>query len=254
MNTPSLHLVRALLATGMLTYAAYEDIRTREVHDLVWIIFGVPGIILDLFQLSQGSLDWRSFILSLTISLIFSALALVAHLFGEADVLAIITLTILHPVYPTIHKPIGLPGLIFPLTVLTNSALIGASSTFIYLIKNLSSQHNGNYLFPEHKTEGLVKKLTVLFTGTRIKVKQIRGPPFQYPLENIGEQGEKILLIRPNINDDHEANRIFDNFSQAGVEYTWVSYTLPFLFIIFLGYYTTLFIGDIILSILFLVA
>ena len=254
MNIPSFHLIRVLFATGMLTYTAYEDIRTREVHDLVWIIFGVPGIILDLLQLSQGSLDWRSFILSLTISLIFSALALVAHLFGEADLLAIITLTILHPVYPTIHKPIGLSGIIFPLTVLTNSALIGASSAFIYLIKNLSLKLNGNELFPEHETEGLVKKLTVLFTGSRVKLQKIRGPPFQYPLENIGEQGEKILLIRPNINDDQEAKRIFDNFSQAGIEYTWVSNTLPFLLIIFLGYFTTLFIGDIILSALFMFA
>ncbi len=252
MNIPSFSLVRVLLATGMLTYAAYEDIRTREVHDLVWIIFAVPGVILDLIQLSQGSLDWRLFILSLTISLIFSAIALAAHLFGEADLLAIITITLLQPVYPTIHKPIGLSGIIFPLTVLTNSALIGASSAFIYLIRNLSLKLNGTYLFPEHETEGLVKKLIVLFTGSRIEVKQIRGPPFQYPLENIGEQGEKILLIRPNINDDHEAQRIFDNFNQAGIKYTWVSNTLPFLFVFFLGYYTTLFIGDIILSALFL--
>jgi hypothetical protein len=252
MNIPIFHLIRVLLATGMLTYAAYEDIRTREIHDLVWIIFGVPGIILDLLQLSQGSLDWRSFMLSLTVSLIFSALALVAHLFGEADLLAIITLTILHPVYPTIHIPLGLSGIIFPLTVITNSALIGASSAFIYLFRNLSSKLSGHDLFPEHETEGFVKKLTVLFTGSRIKVQKIRGPPFQYPLENIGEKGEKILLIRPNINDDREAQRIFNNFSQAGIEYIWVSNTLPFLLIIFLGYFSTLFIGDIILSALLL--
>lgn len=252
MNDLTIPLVRVLLTTGMLTYAAYEDIRTREVHDLVWIIFSVPGIIIDLFQLSQGLLGWKAFLLSLSISVIFSALAVIAHLLGEADLLALITLTILNPVHPIIHEPIGLSGIIFPLTVITNSALIGALSAFIFLIKNFSIKLHGNFLFPEHETEGSVKKLTLLFTGSRIRVKNIRGPPFQYPLENIGEKGEKILLIRPNINDDQEARKIFDDLNQSGIEYTWVSNTLPFLFIIFLGYYTTIFIGDIILSVIFL--
>ena len=252
MNYLTIPLLRVLLATGMLIYAAYEDIRIREVHDLVWIIFGIPGIIIDLLQLSQGLLGWNTLLISLSISGIFSALAMIAHLFGEADLLALITLTILHPVRPTIHEPIGISGIIFPLTVLTNSALIGALSALLFLIKNFSIKLNGNFLFPEQETESLVKKLTLLFTGSRIKVKNIKGPPFQYPLENIGEKGEKILLFRPNINDDQEARKIFDDFKQARIEYTWVSNTLPFIFIIFLGYCTTLFIGDIIITLLFL--
>lgn len=244
-------MLRVLLATGMLTYAAYEDVRTREVHDLVWIIFGIPGIILALFQMNQGILGWSAFLLSLSVSLIFSAFSLFAHLFGEADLLALITLTIIHPIQPRMLEPLWIPGIIFPLTVLTNSALLGASSALFFLIKNISMKLNGNLLFRNYEAESLIKKLTLLFTGSRIKVKNVRGPPFQYPLETLGENGKKTLLIRPNINDDQEAKKFFENLNQAGIDYTWVSNTLPFLFIIFLGYFASIFLGDIILSVLF---
>lgn len=251
MNDLTISTLRILLTLGMLTYSSYEDIRIREVHDIVWILFGLPGLIIALFQMRQGVLGWRTFLLSISVSIIFSAVAWLAKLFGEADLLALIALTIIHPIRPQIPEPVGLPGIIFPLTVLTNSALIGASSAFIFLTKNLSLKLNGIVLFQSHETEGFIKKLTVLFTGSLTQVKQIRGPPFQYPLETIDQNKNRVLLTRPNINDDQEARKIFENFYQSDTKFTWVSNTLPFLFVIFLGYLTSLFLGDIILSVLF---
>jgi hypothetical protein len=245
-----LQITRITLASAMMGYAAFKDIRTREVHDLNWIIFGGCGVMLDIYQLATGSLDWRIALLSLAVAGFFALFAWNTDLFGEADLLALIALTLIHPITPRIPRQLALPGLLFPLTVLTNSALIGASTAFIVFLRNLWTGITGPPLFKGHESESALRKVGIMFTGTLTRVESLRGPPFQYPLERFEGDSSRKLVVTPNITDDEMANSIFEGFNERDLEWIWVSKTLPFLAIMLGGYLTSLILGDIILSLL----
>ncbi len=91
-----------------------------------------------------------------------------------------------------------------------------------------------------------------MFTGRRVRLDSVRGPPFQYPLEIPAEEvgGRRRLVLLPDINDDEAAKGVFHSLGREGVEEVWVSQTLPFLVFITVGYILTLLLGDIALSVL----
>ena len=51
---PELFLIRIGLALGMLAIGGFFDIWKREVHDYLWIIFGVIGAALLIFEPFQN--------------------------------------------------------------------------------------------------------------------------------------------------------------------------------------------------------
>ncbi|MFQ6053903.1 MAG: A24 family peptidase C-terminal domain-containing protein, partial [Candidatus Bathyarchaeia archaeon] len=91
------------------------------------------------------------------------------------------------------------------------------------------------------------RKLVVLFSGMRVRLDAVRGPPFQYPHEiPVGEEGAaRRFVLMPKIMDDEEAVEVFRRLRRAGVTEVWVSHTLPFLVFIALGYLAALLLGDV---------
>ena len=76
-------------------------------------------------------------------------------------------------------------------------------------------------------------------------IESLRGPPFEYPLENKGE-----LVIKPDIFDDEEANKSFRILREKGVERVWVSATLPYILVLLVGYLISVFYGDVMFTIM----
>lgn len=73
----------------------------------------------------------------------------------------------------------------------------------------------------------------------------IRGPPYEYPLEKIGEEGMVSLVVRPDIGDDEGASKTLRRLREMGRKTVWVSYSLPFLLILGVGYLSVIVFGDI---------
>nr|MBC8224406.1 hypothetical protein [Candidatus Bathyarchaeota archaeon] len=172
-------------------------------------------------------------------------------LFGGADVLAFIALAVLHPTPPRGLEPfLGIVSPLFPLTLFSNSAISGASFSLVLLVRNLASTLQGRNLFSGLEDESTWRKLVVMFTGIKMEVGSVRGPPFQYPLEVPGTeemQGRRLILM-PDIQDDDSAVEVFTTLEASGVEEVWVSNTLPFLVYIAIGYVLALALGDIALA------
>ena len=76
MGSHALYLdyIRTLISITMLVYASYTDIKTREIHDIVWIIPGVTGLILDIYELFLGSLSLREAIFSIGLIIFLSGI------------------------------------------------------------------------------------------------------------------------------------------------------------------------------------
>ncbi len=246
-------VVRIALSLAMLGYASLKDLRTREIHDLLWIVFGAIGLLLAIYEVYVGDIS----ILGLTLPAAFSvALSLALGrfgLFGGADVGAFIALSLIHPVPPISLKPIlGVVSVVYPLTLFSNSALVGASFAVVLLVKNLSRMLRGKPLFEGHESDSPWKKFIVMIAGARVGLDSVRGPPFQYPLEFTPKEGDhdRRLILLPDINDDEAAREVFTQLRREGVEEVWVSSTLPFLVFITIGYVLAILVGDVALSLL----
>jgi hypothetical protein len=111
-----LDVIRVLLSLSMLVYTSYIDIKTREIFDIIWIIFGCFGIIITIFEIFKGSLTLLGFLVPLVFSIIVSVALGYFGLFGGADVEAFIALSLLHPVPPRNYTPLlNVVSVIFPL-------------------------------------------------------------------------------------------------------------------------------------------
>jgi hypothetical protein len=225
-----LDALRILLSLTMLGYTSWID---YEVYTgsltLVWLV--VVVLISSAISFGLGFLG----------------------LFGGADVLAFIALAVLHPAPPQGLEPfLGIVSPLFPLTLFSNSAISGASFSIVFLVRNLASTLQGRNLFRGLEDEPTWRKLVVMFTGVKMDVGSVRGPPFQYPLEVPGtdEKAGRRLILMPDIQDDDSAVEAFKTFESSGVEAVWVSNTLPFLVYIAIGYILALTLGDIALAIL----
>lgn len=237
--------IRILLSFIMLGYSSWIDLKTREIYDLVWIIFGGIGLLITAYELYAGTYSIMSFGIHLVFSIIVSFALGYLGLFGWADVLAFIALTILNPFSSEVVTPIlGIVSPIFPITLFSNSAMAGVSFTLVLLVRNTSLALKGENIFLNNKVS-LIKKFVLLFSGYRLDLANLRGPPFQYPLELPSEEGDSEFILMPDIQDDESAWAIFDQLKSLGVKKTWVSYTLPYLIFITIGYALSLFVGDI---------
>lgn len=246
-----LELARLLLSLTMLGYTSWIDLRTREIYDLVWVVFGALGFILAIYDVYTGSLTMLGFVIPVVFSAVLSIILGYFGLFGGADVEAFIALAILNPLPPRRMEPLlGVVSVIYPLSLFSNSALAGASFAVVLLAWNTASVIRGKTLFESHTSDTVWRKLVVMFTGRRVRLDSVRGPPFQYPLEIPAKEvgGRRRLVLLPDINDDEAAKVVFHNLEREGVEEVWVSQTLPFLVFITVGYILTLLLGDIALS------
>jgi hypothetical protein len=237
----------------MLGYTSWVDLKTREIYDMVWLVFGGLGLLIALYEVYAGTLALVWFVIVVLVSSAISIGLGYVGLFGGADVLAFITLAVLHPFPPRDLIPLlGIVSPLFPLTLFSNSALAGVSYSLVLLVRNLTSTLQGRSLFSGLEDEPFWRKLVVLVTGLKMGVGSVRGPPFQYPLEMPATDGgdNRRLIIIPDIQDDDSAVEVFKTLKDSGVKEVWVSNTLPFLVYIAIGYILALVLGDIALAFL----
>ena len=237
---------RVPLSLAMLGYASWSDLRTREVSDLTWVVFGGLGLVLNLYEVATGALKPLNLVIIILFSTAFSFVLFYLNLFGGADFFAFVALTFLQPSPPRLVEPLlGVVSTIYPLTIFSNSALAGASSALVLLVRNLLTAR-GSPLFAGLESEPLWRKFIVLISGVKVKVDSVRGPPFQYPMEIPLVEGgaERRLVLMPDVEDDEAAFENLRMLRRAGVEEVWVSHTLPFLVFIAFGYLSSLLVGD----------
>lgn len=239
---------RVLLSLVMLGYTSWIDMKTREIYDLVWIIFGALGLILGIYEIYTGAISIWGLGIALVFSAILSFVLGYVGLFGGADVFAFIALALLNPFQPRgLNPSLGTVSIIYPLSLFSNSALAGVSFALVLLSRNLLLTVSGKGLFDGYDSSPAWKKLVLMATGMRVDIGKVRGPPFQYPLESLSGEGhpDRELIVMPDIQDDEGAEEVFRSLKAQGAGEVWVSQTLPFLFFILIGYIVTLVIGDI---------
>jgi preflagellin peptidase FlaK len=221
-------------AIVMLCFTSYLDLKTREVEDKVWIIFGVCAALLQGYEVFTGLTD----LLTLGISVLVSALLGLGlyyfGFYGGADGKALIVLAIFLPVY----KPrVGLYQ-IAPLIVLTNGVLISMILPVSLLVLNSIRLLRGERIF-EGFDEPKYRKLLAAMLG----YKPFGKPrPFQFSLEKPATAEE----------ENQRGSKKFD-FSLMRDDFeekpnTWVTPGIPLLVFFTAGFVVLLFYGDLVIG------
>ncbi|MBN1785076.1 MAG: prepilin peptidase, partial [Candidatus Bathyarchaeota archaeon] len=248
---------RIILCLSFLIYASWSDYKTREVSNKIWAILGPLALALTGFQFLVYSSEPLQIIISYALSFIItSGLAIAifyAGGFGGADAKALMCIALALPVYPShlLKQPTGFVSPLFPITIFTNSVLLGALSVFYALFRNLLWKlRNKGGVFEGLETESLGRKILALFSGYKISVSKLEKG-FMYPLEDVEVSEESVkrkLLVFPKDEErDEIVARILENVGIEKLEGgVWVTPGLPLLIHITLGLVIALFYGDIV--------
>ncbi len=240
----TLDMLRTGVAFAMLGYGSVRDLRTREVHDLLWVAGGGAGLALDAYELFLGTLSLRQLAFSVGFMITVGLVLGYFRLFGGADLLAFVALSIIHPRAPVylLHNW-GWSPPFYPFTLISNTAFAGIVTPFVALARNLGAIGGGADLFERHRGVSVLRKVALMFTAVNVRLGDVRGPPYQYPLEGLGGD----IRLRPDIWDDEKAAEEFRALGESGVERVWVSATLPYLVLITAGYLLSVAFGDVLL-------
>lgn len=216
--------IRIVLAMVMLSIATASDLKSREINDIIWVVFGAIAAILIPF-----SADLNAELLKIGISMIVAPIALIIWrfgLFGGADAFALIVLAGLTPNL-TLWG-----GIITPFTILTNAVILSIAPMIINVIRNtilLATKQNIFDGFDETTT----RKIFAMFIGYRAT-----NPKFGFSIEQKVGNRKKL-----NLSLQHAENAEF-----CSKKDTWITPGIPYMVFIFAGFVVQLIYGDIIFS------
>jgi len=254
------------VSLGFLVYASWSDYKTREVSDRVWVIYAPAALALTLIELLlfASSQLWL-FGISVGVTIGLALLLFFTGQFGGADSKAFMCIAVALPFFPTalVAQPILPHGispiseLVFPLTILTNSILLSASSALILLLYNIG----GRIVTRQPLFEGTLtkepawKKLLVLMTAQKLLISTLKAKWHKFPLEDIEEEGDltkRKLFVYPHVEENENAP-IVERLAKASEngkigDKVWASPGLPLLIFVTVGLIITIVLGDVVWS------
>jgi archaeal preflagellin peptidase FlaK len=251
------------LTVIVLVYTSYRDWKVREVSDRVWVIYGPIALALSLASfLLYNPPQLFYFIISVGVTVGFAFLLFYTSGFGGADAKAFMCIALSLPFFPQeLYRPLVADGLsplaktVFPLTILTNSALIAASSGLVFLLWNLIQRaKTGTPLFESTLAkESWGKKIVVLATGAKFSLATLKSKWHAYPLEDINEEPndaspKRTLVVFPK---DEKSAQVLEHLQMASkngkiASKVWATPGLPMLIFVTVGLVLALTLGDLV--------
>jgi len=168
--------------------------------------------------------------------------------------MALMCIALALPVYPNhlLLQPVGFVSPLFPITIFTNSVLLGALSVFYALFRNLLwIGRNRGSVFEGLETESFGRKILALFSGYKVKISKLEKG-HMYPLEDVdvndkGEIKRKLLVFPKDEEREEIVARILENVKEESLDGgVWVTPGLPLLIFITAGLIIALAYGDIV--------
>jgi preflagellin peptidase FlaK len=254
--------VRVSLCLSFLAYASWSDYKTREVSNIVWILFAPLAFTLTFLEIytNYGLLQLPSYGICFGLTATFAVMLFYSGGFGGADAKALMCIALALPFFPeSLPNPLSgevspILRVFFPITVFSNAALLAAATAIYMFFHNVFwHKRTGKKLFEEgYQNESLGKRIHVLITGYKVSVNKLKEKWHLYPLEDIEENTEKgfkrKLVLIPK---DEDRNMIVERLTKAVEarkiqDTVWATPGLPMLIFITAGLIVALFFGDII--------
>ncbi len=251
------------LTLVVLIYASWSDYKTREVSNRVWAVYAPIALALSLAELLLfDSSQLPLFGLSVGLTIFIAFLLFYTGGFGGADSKALMCIAMALPFFPTVLLtpviPEGLSPLsqiLFPMTILSNSVLIAATSGLYLLLRNLIGRaKTGKSLYEGTLAkESLGKKILVLVTGKKYPVATLKAKWHVYPMEDIEAETEsnqlkrKLMVFPKDEGRDEVVARLAKAVDEGKISGgVWATPGLPMLIFVTVGLIIALSLGDIV--------
>ncbi|MFX1514814.1 MAG: A24 family peptidase C-terminal domain-containing protein [Promethearchaeota archaeon] len=259
-----------ILTFFLLLIGSWQDLKTREVTDWIWLIMIGGGIIIHVLQiiLRLQKDSPNDYIVTMILNIVFAitiALFLTfSGLGGEADRIAYVAIAV--------ATPVSLPLFIFPdesyeilititpkiLDIFFNAYLITLPTPILIFLYNLIYQrlHPDFYDLPN---ESAWSKLFIRFIGyphnTQNLETEIKDKPWHFDflekhIENLGWRVEfRTRLNAPEV-DLKRKQEVVSLIRSENKVAIWIQPSFPFILFLLLGFVMNAFIGNLILLII----
>ena len=215
--------LRELIVATCLLYAAYSDIKTREISDSVWVIMCVLAAPLVFFELPHVEFKIvLSYVVSSYLGFLLGLIVSSLGLMGWGDFLALSCVGL-----TTLPRGEGAITAVPAVAVLVNSLIVSMLYPVYLLLRNLMIYRKRGKLFDGVKAGTLVK-VVALFTLTKVSVDEYLKRKEFYSIAETSVKGERRIVLSPQI-------RGAELVRSDGKE-VWVSPHVPFVAMIALGY------------------
>ncbi|UCG90532.1 MAG: hypothetical protein JSU57_02025 [Candidatus Heimdallarchaeota archaeon] len=263
-----LNIILLFFVFLLLSIGSWHDIKTREVADWIWLSMIGGGIAVHILQIillilaKEAVLEYFTtwtinvaFALSLALFLTFSGLG------GEADRIAFIAIGFASPISPPLlifQDPVyKILIAITPriLGAFFNAYFITLPVPFLIFCYNIMNQrfHPDLYIF---SNESIWKRFFIRFIGyprqTRNLDKELKEKPWHFDfLEEVKEEKGWKIMFRARL-DSPEADLTRKRELISLIQITekrsiWVQPSLPFIFILMLGFFADILFGNLVL-------
>jgi preflagellin peptidase FlaK len=244
-----------IVTIAFFALASAFDLRTREVPDWVWLVYGPIGVALTAIWLFLESSEIPLAALSIGLTALLSLALLYFGVFGGADAKAIICLGITLPLAPSSYVTlVGYVHPFFPVVVVIMGFVCSVSVVFWIGLRNLWSRSHGHDLFEGLYNESLPTRVLAALTGYPTDISRLRSTSYLYPIEEVventtGARRRFHLFFDAEADRDQMISDFTKSLSKVGSpSRVWVSPGLPMLLFMLFGLVITLVAGDLIFS------
>ncbi|MEM4576612.1 MAG: A24 family peptidase C-terminal domain-containing protein [Candidatus Nezhaarchaeales archaeon] len=253
-------IAKISLCSIILGFASFQDWRTREISDVVWIVMGGFGATLTTIELltdfSYGFLLMLAASVATCFFLGFGLYRL--GFFGGADAKCLWCIGVTLPYNPLTSlglSPVGLQNPIFSISIFNNSILTAAFLALGIMCFN-AVMKTRRHLFSESEEKSLWKRFVVLALGYKMKISRVlEKKDFYFPLEVFSHENGRVkrrFKFTARCMDDDpyaELTRLVNAGIVSVDEEIWVSPAIPLIINITVGFLVSLLYGDLVLSI-----
>ena len=227
----------------MLAIASILDIRSREIPDKVWLIFGGFGAILSVLELLDTSAANRTaFSIHYAIGIaLMSSIGYATYktgLFGGADPKALVAIAVILPAYSA-----GLFAFhdFAAISILSNALIASMTAMLFNVIRNSISVARGVPIF-EGIQEGRMKRALAFAVG----FPSSSPGRYVFEMEAVDESGNRKFRFNPASYDDFAPSPQVPqkDKEKENKRRTWVTPALPFIVYIGIGFAINLVVGD----------
>jgi len=232
-------------------YAALSDLKTREVHDWLWMLFLPPSAILLVFRLLLRpeliAFSTISIVAAVCISLSLSYVGL----FGGADFKAFACLGLALPTHPFLSKtPLPSANPLFPIMVFYNMYLLSTCTLLYCLARNMHWKYKRrSELFGNPMETSPLRRFLALLTGYKTSFADLQTRSYLYPMEQVIQNNgiHRKLKFFVNVEENRRLGieSLGKFLSDSERDEVWVTPGIPLLLFAFLALLMSSFAGDV---------
>lgn len=254
-------LAALLLSLGVLMAASISDLKTREVSNKFWLIYGPSALMLFILRIVLSPDVAPIVLVSAGATIVVAFLLFQFGVMGGADSKALMCFCLALPVSPVFLNPVWQPPLTFypfPIAILVNSFLLSIGSAVFLLGRNLFLEvSQRKRLFQGFERESILRKLLVLLTSYKTSFNALQSKLYLYPAEQVSVVDSRpVRHFRLVTSAEDERDKLvsgLENYKQQGLfsDGVWVTPGLPHLAFITASLLVTIVFGDMMMWLFF---